>query len=40
MTPERIAQWVIDNRFSKSEKEKISDSEMYYFIVDGINLIK
>jgi uncharacterized paraquat-inducible protein A len=31
---QEIAQWVIDNRYSKSEKEKISDLEMYNTIVD------
>jgi len=27
-----IAQWVIDNRYPKSELEKISDLEMYFMI--------
>jgi len=31
-----IAQWVIDNRYSKSEHEKVSDLEMYHEIVDSI----
>lgn len=35
-TAEEIAQWVIDNRYPKSEKEKISDHEMYHMIVDSI----
>jgi len=29
-----IAQWVIDNRYPKSEYDKISDSEMYHTLVD------
>jgi len=37
MKTEEIAQWVINNRYSKSENDKVSDSEMYYFIVDEIN---
>lgn len=37
MKAEEIAQWVIDNRYSKSEKQKISDAEMYRFIVNVIN---
>jgi len=36
MLPEEIAQWVINNRFPKSEFEKTSDHEMYYFIVGKI----
>jgi hypothetical protein len=32
---QEIAQWVIDNRSSKSKKEKISDLEIYHTIVDG-----
>ena len=31
---QELAQWVIDNRYSKSAKEKISDLEMYHTIVD------
>ena len=31
-----IAQWVIDNRYPKSENDKISDLEMYHEIVDSI----
>jgi hypothetical protein len=26
----KIAQWVIDNRYPKSENEKVSDVEMYH----------
>ena len=33
----KIAQWVIDNRYPKSEKEKVSDSEMYHNIVDKLS---
>jgi len=36
MTKEGIAQWVINNRYPKSEKEKVSDLEMYHKIVDEI----
>lgn len=36
MTKENIAQWVIDNRYSKSEFDKLSDSEMYYTLIDKI----
>jgi hypothetical protein len=36
-TVEELAQWVIDNRYPKSEKEKISDLEMYSTIVEWIN---
>ena len=28
-TPEQIAQWIIDNRYPKNEKEKLSDFEMF-----------
>lgn len=35
-TVEQIAQWVIDNRYSKSENNKVSDSEMYHELVDSI----
>jgi hypothetical protein len=34
MTAEEKAQWVIDNRYPKSEKDKVSDFEMYHFIKD------
>jgi hypothetical protein len=36
---EEIAQWVIDNRYPKSEKEKVSDFEMYNIIVETIKQI-
>lgn len=29
---ERLAQWVIDNRYPKSDLDKISDFEMFHFI--------
>jgi hypothetical protein len=35
-TPEEIAQWIIDNRYSRNQKCKVSDPEMYNFIVDEI----
>jgi len=36
-TPEEIAQWVIDNRYPKSENENTTDSEMYHFLVQEIS---
>lgn len=36
MTAEEIAQWVIDNRYPKSEDDKISDHELYYELVEKI----
>jgi hypothetical protein len=33
-TLEEVAQWVIDNRYAKSELEKVSDFEMYNIIID------
>lgn len=35
-TAEEIAQWVIDNRYTKSENNKVSDSEMFYTLVKSI----
>ena len=35
-TVEEIAQWVIDNRYPKSENNKVSDSEMYHELVESI----
>ncbi|MCE5332737.1 MAG: hypothetical protein LLF95_11445 [Bacteroidales bacterium] len=35
-TPEEIAQWVINNRYPRNEKEKISDAEMYHSLVESI----
>lgn len=34
-----IAQWVIDNRYAKTELWKVSDHEMYHEIVDRINAL-
>ena len=34
---EEIAQYVIDNRYPKSEQEKVSDSELYQYILDGFH---
>lgn len=40
-TSQELAQWVIDNRYPKSELDKVSDFEMYHILLDGINsLIK
>ncbi len=39
MKPEEIAQWVIDNRYPKSEYEKIGDAEMYYSLIEKINQV-
>lgn len=36
MTIEEIAQWVIDNRYPKSEQEKLSDFELYHVLVEKI----
>ena len=36
-TAEEIAQWVIYNRYPKSENEKISDAEMYNELVAKIS---
>jgi len=36
-TAKQIAQWVIDNRYPKSENEKVTDVEMYYELVTRIN---
>lgn len=33
---EEIAQWVITNRYSKSEFEKVSDHEMFHNTIDMI----
>ena len=35
----KIAQWIIDNRYPKSENNKISDSEMFYYLLDKIGNI-
>lgn len=36
MKAEEIAQWVIDNRYAKSENQKMSDAEMYHTLVEKI----
>jgi hypothetical protein len=36
MTAENIAQWVIDNRYPKSENDKMSDHELFHQLVDKI----
>ena len=36
-TAKEIAQWVIDNRYPKNEKEKVSDLEMYHELVNMID---
>jgi hypothetical protein len=38
-TAEEIAQWVIDNRYTKSENNKVSDHEMYHELVDSIKAV-
>ena len=39
MTKEEIAQWVIDNRYPKSENLKTSDFEIYHFLTAQIGII-
>lgn len=39
MKKEEIAQWVIDNRYAKSEKEKVSDFEMYHLLIEKIEAL-
>ena len=36
---EEIAQWVIDNRYPKNEKDKISDIEMYHTLIDKLQAL-
>lgn len=38
-TAEQIAQWVIDNRYSKGEGQTIHSFEIYHQIKDDINSI-
>jgi hypothetical protein len=38
-TIQEIAQWVIDNRYPKSENNKVSDAEMYYTLVEAMNQV-
>jgi len=40
MTKEEIAQWVIDNRYPKSENLKTSDFEIYHFLTAQIGIIE
>ena len=37
-TIEEIAQWVIDNRYSKSENDKVTDFEMYHTLIEAMSL--
>jgi len=39
-TPEKITQWVLDNRYSKGENNSTSNFELYHIIVDSITKIK
>mgnify|MGYP006342334579 CR=1 FL=1 len=36
MNINEIAQWVIDNRYPKSELEKVSDHELYYGLIEKL----
>jgi hypothetical protein len=36
-TKEEIAQWVINNRYTKGENDKVSDAEMYHELVESID---
>jgi hypothetical protein len=36
MNAEEIAQWVINNRYPKSENEKVDDFTMYHSVLDLI----
>lgn len=36
-TIQEISQWVIDNRYPKSENDKMSDIEMYHTLIELIN---
>jgi len=36
---EELAQWVISNRYSRSENDKVSDYEMYHYILDECSKI-
>jgi len=38
-TKEEIAQWVINNRYPKSEKDKVPDVEMYHKLVESIEAL-
>jgi uncharacterized protein YmfQ (DUF2313 family) len=36
---EQIAQWVIDNRYPKSEGDKMTNSELYCTLIDKVNAL-
>lgn len=36
MTPHEIAQWVIDHRYPRNDKDKVSDAEMYVLLCGEI----
>lgn len=36
---EEIAQWVINNRYPKSENDKVSDAEMYHTLVEAMTQV-
>ena len=38
-TIQEIAQWVIDNRYPKSENDKVSDTEMYHTLIEAMNQV-
>lgn len=38
-TIQEIAQWVIDNRYPKNENDKVSDFEMYQFLIEAMNQV-
>ena len=38
-TIEEISQWVIDNRYPKSENDKVSDFEMYQTLIEAMNQV-
>lgn len=38
-TIQEIAQWVIDNRYPKSENNKVSDAEMYHTLIKAMNQV-
>jgi hypothetical protein len=38
-TIQEIAQWVINNRYPKSENDKVSDAEMYHTLIEAMNQV-
>lgn len=38
-TIQEIAQWVIDNRYPKSENNKVSDAEMYHTLIEAMSQV-